>query len=98
MFDVGARNGREGLDCARSHKPDLILFGLEMPDINGWQLHRQLKADDGLKDIPTIVASGHDQSLATRKGLDISRVDAYLTKPFTPRKLLDTIDGVLRKD
>jgi DNA-binding response OmpR family regulator len=95
-FDVvGVANGRIGLDRARTDKPDLILFGLEMPGIDGWQLHQQLKADDGLKDIPTVVATGHDEYLATQRGLDMSRVDAYLTKPFTPRRLLSTIYGIV---
>jgi twitching motility two-component system response regulator PilH len=95
---VAVTEGQEGLDHARADKPDLILLGLEMPGLDGWQVHRQLMADDELEDIPVIVVTGHEQSTATQGGLDMASVAGYITKPFGPRELLDAIYRVLGKD
>jgi twitching motility two-component system response regulator PilH len=95
---VGVTEGQEGLDHARADKPDLILLGLEMPGLDGWHVHRELMADDALKDIPVIVVTGHEQSIATQGGLDMASVAGYITKPFGPRELLGAIYRVLGKD
>ena len=91
-FDFcGANGGQEGLDIVREVMPDLILLDLMMPDVDGWAVYRQLKADDELNDIPVIVVTAKAQSIDKVLGLRIARVDDYITKPFATKDLLDSI-------
>jgi CheY-like chemotaxis protein len=91
---IGALGGREGLDIVRKHRPDLVLLDLTMPGIDGWEVHRQLKGDDDLKDIPVIVVTALTRSAASARG-PLNEVADYLTKPFAPHKLVGSIDKVL---
>lgn len=92
---IGAEGGQEGLDLIRQEKPDLVLLDLMMPGVDGWEVYRQLKADDELKDIPVIVVTAKAQSIDKVLGLHIARVDDYITKPFGPQDLLNSIHRVL---
>jgi len=64
---VGAVTGREGLETIRRVKPDLILLDLMLPDMDGWQFYRKIKADPELRHIPiqvvTARAEGIDEAL-----------------------------------
>jgi two-component system response regulator VicR len=94
-FEVfGALGGREGLEIARREHPDLILLDLMMPDIDGWQVYRQLKAYDDLKNIPVIVVTAKAQPIDKVLGLSVAKVDGYITKPFEPQELLTSISRV----
>ncbi len=95
-FDlVGAVGGREGLETVRRLKPDLVLLDLMMPDMDGWEVYQQMKADDELKDIPVIVVTAKAQSIDKVLGLHIAKVDDYVTKPFGPQELLQSVNKVL---
>ena len=95
-FDFrGADGGQKGLDMIREDKPDLILLDLMMPGMDGWEVYRQVKADDELCDITVIVVTAKAQSIDKVLGLHIARVDAYITKPFGPQELLDAIYKLL---
>jgi two-component system response regulator VicR len=96
-FDlVGAVGGREGLETIRRLKPDLVLLDLMMPDMDGWEVYQQMKADDELKDISVIVVTAKAQSIDKVLGLHIAKVDDYVTKPFGPQELLQSVNKVLR--
>mgnify|MGYP001049663498 FL=1 len=92
---VGAVGGREGLDAVRRLKPDLVLLDLMMPDVDGWEVYRQMKADDELSEIPVIVITAKAQSIDRVLGLHIAKVDDYITKPFGPQELLESVNGIL---
>jgi len=95
-FDlVGAVGGREGLETVRKLKPDLVLLDLMMPDMDGWEVYQQMKADDELKNIPVIVVTAKAQSIDKVLGLHIAKVDDYVTKPFGPQELLQSVNKVL---
>ncbi|MEE9618379.1 MAG: response regulator [Anaerolineae bacterium] len=95
-FDlVGAVGGREGIEAVRRLKPDLVLLDLMMPDMDGWEVYQQMKADDVLKDIPVIVVTAKAQSIDKVLGLHIAKVDDYVTKPFGPQELLQSVNKVL---
>jgi two-component system response regulator VicR len=95
-FEVlGALGGKEGLEVIRREKPDLILLDLMMPEVDGWEVYRQMKADEKLKDIPVVVVTAKAQSIDKVLGLHIAKVDDYVTKPFGPQELLKSIDKVL---
>ena len=92
---TGAMGGREGLDAVRRVKPDLVLLDLMMPDMDGWDVYQQMKADDDLKDIPVIIVTAKAQSIDKVLGLHIAKVDDYVTKPFGPQELLQSVEKVL---
>jgi two-component system response regulator VicR len=95
-FEVlGAVGGKEGLEVIRQEKPDLILLDLMMPEVDGWEVYRQMKADEQVKDIPVIVVTAKAQSIDKVLGLHIAKVDDYVTKPFGPQELLKSINNVL---
>ncbi len=97
-FDVrGANGGKEGLEIIRKDHPDLILLDLMMPDMDGWEVYQQMKADESTKDIPVIVVTAKAQSIDKVLGLHIAKVDDYIAKPFSPQELLNSVDKVLAR-
>ena len=92
---IGAVGGREGLGTVRKVKPDLVLLDLMMPDMDGWEVYQQMKADEDLNDIPVIVVTAKAQSIDKVLGLHIAKVDDYVTKPFGPQELLASVKKVL---
>ncbi len=94
---VGAVGGREGLEKVRELKPDLVLLDLMMPDIDGWEVYQNMKADEALRQIPVIVVTAKAQSIDKVLGLHIAKVDDYVTKPFGPQELLASVNKVLKK-
>ncbi len=92
---TGAMGGQEGLDAIRQTKPDLVLLDLMMPDMDGWEVYRQMKNDDELKNIPVIVVTARGQPIDKVLGLHIAKVDGYVIKPFGPQELLQSVEKVL---
>jgi DNA-binding response OmpR family regulator len=92
---IGAVGGREGLGTVRKVKPDLVLLDLMMPDMDGWEVYQQIKADEELSDIRVIVVTAKAQSIDKVLGLHIAKVDDYVTKPFGPQELLASVRKVL---
>jgi DNA-binding response OmpR family regulator len=91
----GADGGRAGLLAVRESPPDLVLLDLMMPDMDGWDVYQQLKADPSTSHIPVIVVTARAQPIDRVMGLQIAKVDDYIVKPFSPRQLLDSVDRVL---
>ena len=91
----GAHGGREGLDLVQKEPPDLILLDLMMPDLDGWDLYQQLKANDTTKDIPVIIITAKAQAIDRVLGLHIAKVEDYISKPFRPQELIESIEKVL---
>jgi DNA-binding response OmpR family regulator len=97
-FEVkGATGGVEGLRMVREEKPDLVLLDLMMPDMDGWEVYQQIKADEKTKGIPVIVVTAKAQSIDKVLGLHIAKVDDYIAKPFSPQDLLNSVEKVLQK-
>ena len=92
---TGAMGGREGMEAIRRVKPDLVLLDLMMPDMDGWEVYQQIKTDEELKHIPVIIVTAKAQSIDRVLGLHIAKVDDYITKPFGPQELLQSIEKVL---
>ncbi len=79
-----ALNGEKALKIARSENPpDLILLDIMMPDMDGYEVCRHLKADPRIRDIPIIFVTAKSDDSDETKGLEIGAVD-YITKPFSP--------------
>ncbi len=93
---IGAIGGREGFATIQREIPDLVLLDLMMPDMDGWEVHRRMKADERLKKIPVIVVTAKDKPIDQVLGLHVAKVDAYLVKAdFGPQELLDSVRQVL---
>ena len=92
---AGAMGGREGLELIRRSKPDLVLLDLMMPDMDGWEVYKQMKADKALCNIPVIVVTADGQPITRVLGLHIAKVDDFITKPFGPQDLIKSIEKVL---
>lgn len=97
-FDVtGAVGGEEGLKKIHELKPDLVLLDLMMPEMDGWEVYQKMKASEEMRDIPVIVVTAKAQSIDRVLGLHIARVNDYITKPFGPQELLDSVERVLNQ-
>ena len=92
----GAAGGIEGLRMIRAERPDLVFLDLMMPDMDGWEVYQQMKADENTKNIPVIVVTAKAQSIDKVLGLHIAKVDDYLAKPFSPQDLLSSVERVLK--
>jgi two-component system, OmpR family, response regulator VicR len=91
----GAHGGREGLDIVQQEIPDLVLLDLMMPDVDGWDVYQQLKANESTRTIPVIIVTAKAQPIDRILGLSIAKVDAYISKPFRPQELVESIQSVL---
>jgi len=89
-----AMQGRVGLELARQHSPDLILLDLHLPDVPGWQVLAQLKADHLTREIPVVVISA-DATPQQIKRLLSGGACAYLTKPLDIPEFFRVIDEAL---
>jgi DNA-binding response OmpR family regulator len=92
---TGAVGGHEGLDRIAEVQPDLVLLDLMMPEMDGWEVYQKMKASEEMRDIPVIVVTAKAQSIDRVLGLHIARVDDYITKPFGPQELLDSVERVM---
>jgi CheY-like chemotaxis protein len=86
--------GRVGLELARKHSPDLILLDLHLPDVPGWQVLAQLKADHLTREIPVVVISA-DATTPQIKRLISAGARSYLTKPIDITEFFRVVDEVL---
>ncbi len=95
---TGAHGGRKGLELVKQELPDLILLDLMMPDLDGWDVYHQLKADNATQNIPVIIITAKSQTIDQVLGLQIAQVNDYLCKPFHPQELIDSIEKVMGKE
>jgi len=86
----GAETGLEALARIDERRPDLVLLDLQMPDMNGWEFLKRLRAEPALADIPVVVMSAAHHIEA--EALD---VQAIFAKPFDLDELLDAVDELL---
>ena len=89
-----AVDGREALEKAVSDSPDLILMDLSLPEIDGWEATRRLKADAATQHIPVIALTAHAMSGDREKALDAGCND-FDTKPVELSRLIEKIDALL---
>ena len=91
---VAAKDGRAGLALARRERPDLILMDLGLPEIDGWECARQLKADPITQTIPIIALTAHAMVGDRQKAL-AAGCDDFDTKPIDFIGLLTKMDRLL---
>jgi CheY-like chemotaxis protein len=89
-----ARDGRQGIAMAQSENPDLILLDLSLPEIDGWEATRYLKADPATRHIPVIALTAHAMAWDREKAFEAG-CDDYDTKPVDFQRLLGKIETLL---
>ncbi|MEI6875239.1 MAG: response regulator [Spirochaetota bacterium] len=80
--------------AATAPQPDLILLDIMMPEMDGFEVCRRLKADEGTKGIPVIFLSGNTEEVDREKGMSLG-ARGYLTKPIDPEALIAKVQAVL---
>ncbi|BAZ30886.1 response regulator receiver protein [Cylindrospermum sp. NIES-4074] len=93
---IDAGDGREALSKAHYAHPDIVILDIIIPQLNGYEVCRQLKADPRTKDIPVIMCSSKSLNSDHYWGLK-NGADAYISKPFQPQELIETVKSLLRK-
>ncbi len=96
-FDViEATGGNQAIALARDSIPDLILLDVMLPDLDGFEVCRQLKADGHTYSIPIVFVTARSDVLSRVKELKLP-VDDVIGKPFRPRELLQLINRILQR-
>lgn len=93
---VAANNGHQALSMAQSEKPDIILLDVMMPDMDGYEVTRRLRADPETETIPIIMFTAKSQVDDKVTGFEVG-ADDYLTKPTQPRELFAHVKAVLAR-
>lgn len=93
---VTAEDGEQAIQKAKSEQPDLIVLDIMMPKMDGYETCRALKASDETKHIPVILLSAKGRNVDQQMGFEVGAED-YITKPFSPRKLVDRINAILNQ-
>lgn len=91
-----AANGREALDRLKKEKFDLVLLDIVMPELDGYEVLKTIKADESLREIPVIMISGLDDLNSVAKCIQ-QGADDYLPKPYKPILLQARINSCLEK-
>ena len=91
-----AYNGETALHTLRREHPDLLVLDLMLPDRDGWDVTRLIRADKSLAETPIIMLTARVEDSEKIVGLEIG-ADDYITKPFNPRELVARVRALLRR-
>ncbi len=91
----GATSGADGIEKATANPPDLILLDVNMPQMDGWEVLRALRADDATREVPvaifTVRTDTRDKIYSLQKG-----AFDYITKPFTVAELTERVARIFQ--
>ena len=89
-----ATSGREALAAAQMNRPELILLDIMMPEMDGWEVLKLLKADEEVSHIPVAMLTARTEMKDKIQGLQEGAID-YICKPFATKELLDKLEIIL---
>jgi CheY-like chemotaxis protein len=89
-----ATDGRQGIAAAQAEQPDLILMDMSLPEIDGWEVTRQLKSQQATQHIPVIALTAHAMVSDRQRALDVG-CDDFDTKPVELSRLLSKMTALL---
>jgi len=92
-----ADDGAKALEIAKANKPDLIFLDDALSILNGEEVCKELKQNGSLKDIPVVMLLSKDER-EKKQELRLIGADAFITKPFNPREILDHVERLLEKE
>jgi DNA-binding response OmpR family regulator len=93
---VPAFGGREGLDAIRQHRPGLVILDLALPDISGWEVFMQMRAEPATSQTPVIILTNRGTRVDRNFGLRVAGVHDFLMKPCLPSQLRQSVASALR--
>lgn len=93
---ISAGDGLEALEKVRTERPDLVLLDIMMPRMDGYQTLEALKGDPATRDIPVFLLTVKSREADRQRGWQLG-ADEYITKPFSPHKLLERIEQALKR-
>jgi DNA-binding response OmpR family regulator len=96
MEVIEAPDGLAGVQLAKREQPDLILLGVMMPVLDGWQAAEELAEDQETREIPIVFLTARAELRDCARGFDLGAVD-YILKPFNPLELAPRIRGLLER-
>jgi DNA-binding response OmpR family regulator len=91
---VAVRNGVEATAAAEQRRPDLAVLDVSMPELDGLEVLRRLRADANTSDVPVLLLSARVQEDDVAEGF-ATGANAYMQKPFSPRELSDRVSELL---
>ncbi len=91
---IFAVDGQQGVDLAKSERPDIILMDMSLPVIDGWEATRRVKADDATRRVPVIGLTAHAMSGDREKAIEAG-CDDYDTKPVELERLIGKMEKLL---
>jgi len=92
-----ARTGSEGLELIQQQQPDVVLLDISLPDMDGYEVLKQMRAHPQMKDIPTIAVTANAMMNDVKRGQEAG-FDNYMVKPIRAPELLSSIDQVTREN
>ncbi|OGY28182.1 MAG: hypothetical protein A2Z42_04770 [Candidatus Woykebacteria bacterium RBG_19FT_COMBO_43_10] len=95
---ITAENGREGLDKANSYRPELIFLDIKMPEMDGFEVLKRLRAAARTKDIPVVILSNFDEQDLIEKGLTLGANEYLIKSQFTPEDISNKIKSWVSED
>ncbi|MFV2040676.1 MAG: response regulator transcription factor [Candidatus Hydrothermarchaeales archaeon] len=94
---IVANSGKDALEKIRDAAPDLVLLDVMMPDLDGWETCKQIKADEDMKDTIVTMLTVKSEDEDKVKSFDYALADWHINKPIDRKKLVKTVKWLLTK-
>jgi DNA-binding response OmpR family regulator len=91
---IAVQNGAQALACVEADNPDLLVLDISMPEVDGLEVLRRLRAADATRELPIVLLSAQAQEADVALGY-ATGASAYVKKPFSPRDLSERVDALL---
>ena len=91
-----ARDGSEGLELIKKEKPDLVLLDIILPEIDGFEILRQIKANPELQSIPVVLLTNLGQQENIQKGMAMGAKDYIIKAHYTPQEVVAKVETFLK--
>lgn len=93
----GVTDGLKAMEAIEKERPDLVLLDIMIPGIDGFEVCRRIKANPATASLPVIMLTAKKSSADQARGVE-SGADAYITKPFKSGKIIELVEGLLKKE
>ena len=91
-----AKDGQAALKILSQKEPDLLLLDIVLPYIDGWEILREIRGEDRLKNLPVIILSNLGQKQEVKKGLELGATKYFIKAHYTPSEIVEEIEKVLK--
>ncbi len=88
---------QQAYEAVKSFKPEAVLLDLLMPQMDGWEVFKQIRKDPEFAEMPIAILTAKSAGFDEMVGLHVMKADAYITKPFGKQELLDKTDELFNK-